>query len=93
RHVAAKPAHDPVTDDLVTVPGPEDDLERLDRGQALRSALDALPQQQARVWVLRQLGNYSYDEIATELDIPVSTVRGALVQARKRILHAMGGEP
>lgn len=56
---------------------------------ALSDALNALPDAQRECWVLRELGGNSYDEIAEELDIPVSTVRGLLARARKALLVRM----
>jgi len=73
------------------LPSAEDSLARFDDRDQLRSALSRLPAQQARVWVLREVGGLSYDEIAETLAVPQSTVRGALALARKRLLDAMGG--
>lgn len=73
------------------LPSTDDSLARFDDRDLLRGALSRLPAQQARVWVLREVGGLSYDEIAEELDVPVSTVRGALVLARKKLLDEMGG--
>jgi len=56
---------------------------------ALGEALGRLPAQQRECWVLRELGGYSYDDIAQELDLSVSTVRGQLARARKHILVEM----
>lgn len=92
RHVTSARVHDEITDDIATVDGPDCRIEQLDLDQALRSALDALPQQQARVWLLREVGGFTYEEIATELGVSHATVRGALAQARKRILQSMGGD-
>ncbi len=56
---------------------------------ALDAALRGLPDPQRECWVLREIGDYSYDEIAAELDIPVSTVRGLLARARRHVLVRM----
>ncbi len=56
---------------------------------ALGDAITRLPEAQRECWVLRELGDYSYDEIAAELDVPVSTVRGLLARARKDIIIRM----
>lgn len=60
-------------------------------GTALAAALDALPVVQRRSWTLRELGGFSYDEIATELGVPVSTVRGALARARVTLMRDLEG--
>jgi RNA polymerase sigma-70 factor (ECF subfamily) len=56
---------------------------------ALSEALQQLPDAQRECWVLRELGDYSYKEIAEELSIPVSTVRGLLSRARTAIIVRM----
>ena len=56
---------------------------------ALSSALRELPDGQRACWVLREIGEYSYDEIAEELELPLSTVRGLLARARKFLLIRM----
>ena len=80
-----------LSDSDAVVAGPDHLAHHLEAMPALQAALDALPQQQAQCWVLRELGGYSYREIADQLSIPESTVRGSLVAARKSILTAMGG--
>src|SRR4051794_23251262 len=62
-------------------PSPEERAERRDRLAALSAVLSGLPHQQARCWVLREMGGYTYGEIAEQLEVPTSTVRGALSQA------------
>lgn len=56
---------------------------------AVTTALAALPAEQQRCWVLREIGEYSYEEIAVELDIPASTVRGILSRARRNLMTGM----
>lgn len=56
---------------------------------ALGAALQELPAAQRECWVLREMGGYSYDEIAQELDISVSTARGLLARARKFMIVRM----
>jgi RNA polymerase sigma-70 factor (ECF subfamily) len=86
--------HDDVDD--VELPAP--DGVRPDRlaeagslGTALSAAHDRLPDVQRRTWVLRELGGYHYDEIAAELDVPPSTVRGALARARATLISDLDG--
>lgn len=90
--VTARTPHDELTEDLVTDGEVDRNADRLHVRRSLQSALDALPQQQAQCWILRELGGYSYTEIAERLTIPESTVRGSLAQARKSILAAMEGQ-
>ncbi len=57
--------------------------------EALGAALQELPAAQRECWVLREMGGYSYDEIADELGISVSTARGLLARARKYMIVRM----
>lgn len=56
---------------------------------ALGAALRELPDAQRECWVLREMGGYSYAEIADELDIPAATARGLLARARKYMIVRM----
>jgi RNA polymerase sigma-70 factor (ECF subfamily) len=90
--VRARKDHDDV--DQRDYPGRTEDspeylAESSSRGRAVSAALATLPQDQRRCWVLKELGGYSYDDIATELQIPVSTVRGLLSRARKNMIRKM----
>lgn len=57
--------------------------------EALSRALSELPEQQRRCWVMKELGEYSYEDMADELDLPVTTVRGLLARARKNLIPRM----
>jgi len=90
--IRARHEHDDVTE--LDVPTQQKDdpghlAEVRTASAALGRALDGLPELQRRCWVLREVGQYSYDDIATELGIPASTVRGQLARARKNLLEAM----
>ncbi|PPF58689.1 RNA polymerase subunit sigma-70 [Rathayibacter sp. AY1C2] len=56
---------------------------------AVWEALDRLPADQRRCWLLRETAGYSYQEIADALELPVSTVRGLLARARRFLLHEL----
>ncbi|MGN7966681.1 RNA polymerase sigma factor [Microbacterium sp. 22179] len=58
---------------------------------ALSKALDTLPEDQRRCWLLRQVAELSYTEIAEEMETSPSTVRGLLSRARSSITIQMGG--
>lgn len=60
------------------------------RTDELSAALRELPEAQRQCWMLREIADYSYNEIAAELDIPASTVRGLLARARKHLIVRMG---
>ncbi|WP_066522987.1 RNA polymerase sigma factor [Curtobacterium ammoniigenes] len=59
------------------------------RQEALNAALDALPDAQRRCWIMKEALEYRYEDIAAELDLPVSTVRGLLARARKNMMQLM----
>ena len=58
---------------------------------ALSAALDTLPDNQRRAWLLREVAELSYAEIAEDMDISPSTVRGLLARARTSVAIRMGG--
>jgi RNA polymerase sigma-70 factor (ECF subfamily) len=58
---------------------------------ALSSALQRLPEQQRRCWIMKEVGGSSYAEIAEDLSLPVSTVRGQLARARQTLVIEMEG--
>lgn len=68
----------PGTDDR----GPAAVAERASLVTQARHVLAGMPAAQRRCWELRHLERRSYDEIALELDLPRSTVRGLIARAR-----------
>ena len=60
---------------------------------AVREAMDALPDAPRRVLLLREIGGLSYDEIARTLEIDVGTVKTRIFRGRKKlcILLAQNG--
>jgi RNA polymerase sigma-70 factor, ECF subfamily len=61
------------------------------RESALTQVLSGLPAQQRECWTLKELSGLSYDEIASAMGIPVSTVRGLLARARRTVVTEMEG--
>lgn len=57
--------------------------------EALGEVLRELPDRQRESWVLREIGGYSYVEIARELGVPLSTARGLLSRARAQVMRRM----
>lgn len=60
-------------------------LESQDRCRAVLAALDALPAPSREVLSLAVWGGLTYEQIATELDIEVGTVKSRLSRARRRL--------
>lgn len=56
---------------------------------ALEQVLGGLPDEQRAVWVLKEIGEHSYEEIAEQLGVTPSTVRGRLARARRAVLEQM----
>jgi RNA polymerase sigma-70 factor, ECF subfamily len=88
RATAARHDHE-LTEDAAAIAGPDLAVDRFDLHDGLRTALRALPEQQATAWLLREVHDLSYREIADRMDAPESSVRGWLVLARKRIQRAI----
>ncbi|MFN8399399.1 MAG: sigma-70 family RNA polymerase sigma factor [Anaerolineales bacterium] len=71
--------------------GPGEQVEVKERSEQIRSALASLPPHYRLVVELRHYQELSYDEIASELNIPLSDVKSHLFRARKLLaekLHA-----
>jgi RNA polymerase sigma-70 factor, ECF subfamily len=78
-----------LTEDAASAHGPDHSVDRFDLHAGILDALRAMPEQQARTWVLRQLHGLGYREIADRLGAPESSVRGWLVLARKRVQRSI----
>ncbi len=69
--------------------GPDARAVASSRLDALSAVLASLPEGQRQCWVLKEMGGYSYDEIAQRLDMSVVTVRGKLARARATVVKEM----
>ncbi|UFU13236.1 RNA polymerase sigma factor [Curtobacterium sp. C1] len=90
--IRARREHLDVTELEVAVPrddAPERVAEARSREEAAERALAELPEAQRRCWVMKEVLEYRYEDIAEELDLPVSTVRGLLSRARKNMIRLM----
>ncbi len=54
-----------------------------------RQAVDELPEKYRDILLLRVFGEYSYDELASQLGIPVGTVMSRLARARQALLQRL----
>ena len=61
---------------------PDKAVVRDQRNAILREAIEALPPKYHRVIVMRHQEEMTYDEIATELDLPLGTVKAHIFRAR-----------
>lgn len=55
----------------------------------LRAALAALPTDLRVCWVLREVENCSYEEVATIVGVSLDTARGRIYRARRRLAEMM----
>jgi RNA polymerase sigma-70 factor (ECF subfamily) len=69
--------------------GPESRAIASSRLDALAAVLDSLPEGQRQCWVLKEMGGYSYEDIAEQLGMSVTTVRGKLARARVTVVREM----
>jgi RNA polymerase sigma-70 factor (ECF subfamily) len=68
---------------------PEAIVEVRERSEQIRAALMSLPANYRAVVELRHYQELSYDEIATELNIPLSDVKSHLFRARKLLAEKL----
>jgi RNA polymerase sigma-70 factor (ECF subfamily) len=79
----------PAAEPASTEAGPATRLEQRAQIADLAAALQELPVGQRAAWCLREIDELSYDEIATALELPVSTVRGRIARARHELAERM----
>ncbi|MCZ2401640.1 sigma-70 family RNA polymerase sigma factor [Paenarthrobacter sp. Z7-10] len=80
---------DAVEDPADPAPTPETAALTATGMTALTAALARLPEEQRHCWVLKEMGNQSYEEIARTLGITSDSVRGRLSRARATLLKEM----
>jgi RNA polymerase sigma-70 factor (ECF subfamily) len=66
-------------------PTPLQDLERDERKQIVRAAVEQLSEDHREIIVLKNFKDYAYADIAEILDIPIGTVMSRLYYARKAL--------
>ncbi|MBT2503498.1 RNA polymerase sigma factor [Curtobacterium sp. ISL-83] len=92
--IRARRDHDDVTELEVAAPShdaPDRVAEARSREEAVEVALASLPDEQRRCWIMKEVLEYRYEDIAEELGLPASTVRGLLARARKNMIRLMEG--
>jgi RNA polymerase sigma-70 factor (ECF subfamily) len=73
---------------LEMLPGGEDPHTRAVRHQRLelaRAALERLPEELSQLIMLRDFADWSYEELAAELELPIGTVKSRLNRARREL--------
>lgn len=85
----------PIDDELLSRmsrPAPDNPLQHVldsELAEALQAALDELPWHQRAVWLLREVEEMSYEEIAAALALSTGSVRGHLHRARRTLAERM----
>lgn len=64
-------------------PDPEETFMKGQKAEAMRDVVDKLKPRYRELVILRYFKEYSYDEIAQELDLPLGTVKAQLFRARE----------
>jgi RNA polymerase sigma-70 factor (ECF subfamily) len=64
---------------------PARNLERRELADLLQTKLESLPEKYRLVFILREMRQMSYDEIADATGLPVGTVKSRLSEARRRL--------
>lgn len=63
-----------------------------DLGEKIRTAVEALPEEQRRVFVMRMQADMTFREIAAALDIPLNTALGRMHYAIGKLRTALSAE-
>lgn len=66
-------------------PTPYQDARNVERGAAIRQAIDDLPWEYRELITLRHYGELSYDEIAILKEMPLGTVKNKLFRGRQML--------
>lgn len=74
-------------------PTPDQAAMMQERHRRVLSAIQALPALYREPFVLRHLEDWSYEQIAETLSLPVDTVETRLVRARRMLRESLNGEP
>lgn len=69
--------------------GAEEKIIQHQKGERVQAAVLALPEASRKVLVLREFQNFSYQEIAETLEIPMGTVMSRLNYARKSLRKSL----
>jgi RNA polymerase sigma-70 factor (ECF subfamily) len=68
---------------------PERLLQSKQIGQTVNAAMEALPEDLRNAIVLREIEGLSYEEIATEMNCPIGTVRSRIFRAREAVAEKL----
>ena len=69
---------------------PEDDLDRRELYGAIMKALEQLPEEQRMVFVLSEIEEMKYQEIAEVMEVPVGTIKSRMHTAVAKLQELLG---
>lgn len=64
---------------------PESELERAELRESLKAGLEALPPEQKRIIVMRDISGLSYQEMSEQLGVGLGTVKSRIFRAREKL--------
>lgn len=70
-------------------PDPEEDMIKKQKAKLLRQVVDQLKPRYKELVILRYFDEFSYEEIAEQLQLPLGTVKAQLFRARELLLNVM----
>ncbi len=70
-------------------PDPEEDMIKKQKAVLLRNVVDQLKPRYKELVILRYFDEFSYEEIAEQLNLPLGTVKAQLFRARELLLNVM----
>jgi len=80
---------DPASNLQSDTPDPEEELIRLQKVKQLRHIVSQLKPQYRRLIELRYFREFSYEEIANELNLPLGTVKAQLFRAKELLFNIL----
>ena len=89
KNIPAQPLDEELVQPLDPQPGPQSQLEARDLQERIQIELQRLPPHYRAVIELRHFQELSYEEIATVLDRPLSSVKSDLFRARRMLADSM----
>lgn len=72
-----------------TAPTPEESLIKKQKTSLLKNVVDKLPVRYRKLVIMRYFEELSYEEIASQLDIPLGTVKAQLFRAHNLLLNIL----
>ena len=82
RHAQPENQVDPLDRQVASGPGPEESVLRKEQRDCINRVFKELDREQARVLVMRDVEDFSYDEIATSLETGLSAAKMRIHRAR-----------